>query len=252
MLEVGLGLVLANLLLLQLPLLPDLSPLLMALPVSLLGLRFRLGRTAGGFVLGLLLTWHAVEQELALRLPDAGGRAELEVVGRIIGLPVTTDGITRFRLRVTGGVLKGRNLRLTWYYPEQPLVPGDSWALPVRLMAPGGSLNFDLFDYERWLFLKRIHATGYVTEPLRAERLVRSSITVDRLRARLRDELSAEFSGTQIATLLALSLGDTSQLSRRMWDILNATGTTHLLIVSGLHTGLIATLAFFFAASAGH
>ena len=44
--------------------------------------------------------------------------------------------------------------------------------------------------------------------------------------------------------LIALMVGDKSGITPSQWDILNRTGTTHLMVISGLHIGLMASLGF--------
>ena len=46
--------------------------------------------------------------------------------------------------------------------------------------------------------------------------------------------------------LLALLIGESGQIDKSSWRVLSATGTNHLLIVSGLHVGLVAGLLLVF------
>jgi competence protein ComEC len=39
---------------------------------------------------------------------------------------------------------------------------GESWQLLLKLKHNNGYQNLNSFDYEKWLFYKRINATGYV------------------------------------------------------------------------------------------
>ena len=105
---------------------------------------------------------------------------------------------------------------------------------------PGG------LDYERWLFSQRIVARGYVRAEPEPERLTQDlRYPVDRLR---------QFIGEQFQTLLpshslqgilsALAIGERQGISQDQWEILNNTGTTHLMAISGLHIGLVAGLLY--------
>src|SRR3546814_10118201 len=53
-----------------------------------------------------------------------------------------------------------------------------------------------------------------------------------------RDRL-ARAMGPQARFVRALALGDTRELSDRDWEVLRATGLTHLIAISGFHVGQI-------------
>ena len=239
----ALSLTLGGVVILHLPQLPDLGMLSMFVPAAIFGISLPGLRALCGFALGIWLTAATATQELSLRIP-AGPQTEMVVVGMVTGLPSEIDNVHRFQFRVMEGDLAGRRLRLSWRAPETDLLPGQWWRLAVRIKAPSGSLNFGTFDYEGWQFLKRIHGTGYVLSS-RAPRLIDDDVMlVDRIRYHFRERLLSVVPKNSIGTFLALSLGDTSQLDQQHWDILNRTGTTHLLIVSGLHIGLVASICF--------
>ena len=47
-----------------------------------------------------------------------------------------------------------------------------------------------------------------------------------------------------LGIVLALSIGDKNKIPMEQWQGVTATGTNHLLAISGLHIGLIAGLFF--------
>lgn len=193
--------------------------------------------------LGVAWCYCALEVESRHRQMLAGQGDRVLLTGRVTGMPVVKERSARFMLRVTDGELKGSQVRLYWYHPQVVPTPGERWRFLVRLRAPTGAVNFDAFDYERWLFTKRIHAAGYVV-PDAQHQMIGVDQSVDRLRYEVGRSIRSVVPDKALPTFLALALGDTSQLGPEDWSVLNATGTTHLLIVSGLHVGLIATLAF--------
>ena len=243
MVGLALSMTFGGVVILHLPHLPDLGMLSMLVPAAIFGFTSPRLRVLSGFTLGLWLTAATATREMDLRIPT-GTQAEMVVIGMVTGLPSFSDKVHRFQFRVMEGDLAGRRLRLSWRAPESDLIPGQWWRLTVRIKAPSGSLNFGIFDYEGWLFLKRIHGTGYVLVSPAPELIDDDAALVDRVRYKVRERLRSVVQKGSIGTFLALSLGDTSQLERRHWDILNRTGTTHLLIVSGLHIGLIASICF--------
>ncbi|MDX8409551.1 MAG: DNA internalization-related competence protein ComEC/Rec2 [Mariprofundales bacterium] len=64
------------------------------------------------------------------------------------------------------------------------------------------------------------------------------------LRHRVREAL-AQLPAQPRAVLLALVLADRSQLTDRQWQQFSASGTAHLLAISGLHVGIVAGWGFF-------
>jgi competence protein ComEC len=202
-------------------------------------------RFTSAALLGALCALASQQIELDRRLPAIGQRIDSELVGRIVSLPRQQGFVTQFLFRVLEGPLRDRQLRLTWYRAETNIRLGDSYRLWARLASPSGTVNFSGFDYEKWLFTQRIHGRGYVLSdpaPILVE--VRCSFCLASLRAWLRNELEAQRAFSARGTHMALALGDTSGLHPAQWQVLNRTGTTHLLIVSGLHISLVAVLAY--------
>jgi competence protein ComEC len=69
-----------------------------------------------------------------------------------------------------------------------------------------------------------------------------------RFRARLIDRLGRSIEPADAGALIqALALGERSGFEDRHWRVLQRTGTSHLVAVSGLHIGLIAGLSFLLA-----
>lgn len=235
---------LANWLAVRLPILPDLDALMITLPLVAYGLCRRSTRTLCSFVAAVLYTYLVMDHELALRLTADQAERDWQVTGVIKDLPVTRGQASRFTFRVSDGPLAGRNLQVTSYHPHPVPRAGESWRLTLRLGEPRGALNFGSFDYEGWLFVKRIHARGYVLDAPAPRLLAGNRLGTGALREAIRTRLKQVVAATEIATFLALILGDTGALSHAQWTRLSETGTTHLLIVSGLHTGLIASLSF--------
>ena len=238
----GLAFVTANCLLVRLPWTIDAALLSVALPVLLAGIKYRSGRILAGFVLGLLVTAMTIEEQQVLRVSET--RDAVSLTGRVCSLPVVRFGVSQFFFCPGESAGGPSRYRISWYRPETAVVPGQVWRLTVKLGEPSGSLNFGLFDYEQWQFARRIHGRGYVRSSPSPVYLGIEGEHLDRLRYRLQQMMAHQLPGWELGTLLALSLGDTSRLLPDQWTTLNATGTTHLLIVSGLHTGLIAAFAF--------
>ena len=221
-----------------LPVLPSPGWLLLMFMAGLLLLAIR-AWPVGLFVLGL--TWACVQGQRALddRLPAAFDGRTLWVEGRVVGLPQQTDNAVRFELqdaRSRHGALPTA-IRLSWYGGPS-VKSGERWRLAVKLKRPKGLLNPQSFDYQAWLLAQRIGATGVVKE---GHLLAAASHAWrDGLRQRL---LRIDGNGRE-PWLAALVMGDGSGLSRDDWTLLQATGTVHLLVISGQHIGLFAGLIY--------
>lgn len=237
----GIIFVLANCLLVRLPFSLDPGPLYLVLPLALYGLVRHSTRVVSALGLSVLLTAWFIDSQMQFRVTET--RASMVLEGNICSLPTVRDDVATFMFCRKD---TGAKYRLSWFRPEAPLVPGQVWRLVVKLGEPTGSVNFDQFDYEQWQFAKRIHGRGYVRSSPEPVLIGEGSAGIDLARYRMRQLLNRVMPEDSVATLFALSLGDTSGLSRQQWELLNRTGTTHLLIVSGLHVGLISTLSVLF------
>ena len=74
-------------------------------------------------------------------------------------------------------------VRISWFEAPEHIRIGDVWQLELRLRRPRGNSNPGVFDYESWLFLNRIAATGYVVDSVRNQLLQTGQVgAVDALR----------------------------------------------------------------------
>ncbi len=228
------------------PLLAELAPLffLLAAAAALLP---RL-RPLAWLLLGLALGAHAVGEVRQGWLDPALEGESLSFELRVVGLPEWHAHGVRFAAEVVRpppGWEEGfpQRLRLGWYEGAPRLAPGELWRVSARLKRPHGGVNGSGFDYEAWLFRHGIQATGTVRT---GERIAPAPAgSIDGLRLALREHLAAMLAGDpSLGLILGLTLGDRSLISQAQWDALIATGTNHLLAISGLHVGMIAGLVW--------
>ncbi|WP_020412949.1 DNA internalization-related competence protein ComEC/Rec2 [Microbulbifer variabilis] len=152
----------------------------------------------------------------------------------------------RFQAKVVStneDIVSGSLLYLTWYrVTPSALVQlrGNShWRLPVRLKRPRGSVNPYGFDYEGWLLRRGVYATGYVRPKDLNPEWLGQGWGLAKIRDVFREALR-ELPIERPALAAALLLGDRSGLSGEEREILQRTGTAHLLAISGLHVGMVA------------
>lgn len=179
--------------------------------------------------------------QLMHRLPTDAGRQEWQITGTVEGLVEQQEGVRRFNVELSSEhAYPLRRIRLSEYNPSYALSPGDYVSLQVRLRPVHGLANPAGFDYEYWLLTQGVDATGYIKAWLQPPRSAQTVISLARLRAWAIAGIETQFAfqPDTAATLTALILGDKSRLSDQHWQWLQRSGTTHLLIVSGLHIGV--------------
>ena len=173
--------------------------------------------------------------------------------GRVQGLPRSSNGMVRFHFSVLddqGALAKsgGRYLlAVTWEAPPNLLKAGDYLHLKLRLRPPRSLANPGSFDAERWYMSNSIHGSGWVQAGERLPAVqphLKLSDRLDRLRQSIASNIRRHTDGVAAAILPALAVADRSGLNDEHWRVLTATGTGHLLAISGLHIGLVAAAGF--------
>jgi len=235
--------------------LPELPPAYsyVALCLAPLALRWRGARVPAIFLIGFF--WAAWRAQVTLdHVLDTKLESRTVLVqGVIADIPVGRPArALRFpfhaeRLDAGGGWTDfRRTLRLGWYRTRERPALGERWQLAVRLKRPHGFANPGGFDFERWLFQQHISATGYVRDDGRNRLLaVGQRWFTDGFRGTMADYFDAQTNPPpSLALIRALTIGDDGDINREQWDVLRATGTTHLMVISGTHISLVAGLVF--------
>ena len=199
--------------------------------------------------------WRA-EMRLALSLPTAWEGRDLEVQGAIRGLPSRDEKGARFLFDVDSVAEPiehfPRTIQLAWIDQKGPppplLEPGARWRLTVRLKRPHSNANYGVRDAEAGLLARNVRATGYVNAPATARRLDGYAgglgVSVDRWRAALRARIDTVLADApHRGIVVALAVGAQDGVSAADWLLMRATGTSHLVAISGLHIGFVAGLA---------
>jgi len=231
----------------ELPALPAGAWAVPCLLAALLALRHGAARAGVWCLLGAAWTVWCASERLAERLPvDVIGR-DFAVTGFIATFPSPAPGQTTFTFSVTEAraVDVPRRLRLTWYEPPRGLAAGDAFRMTVRLRPPHGGRNPGGFDYERWLLVADIGATGYVRSAEPAPPSAALGARWLRYRAAIERRLVEQAGDDDGAALLiALALGERHRFSEEHWSDFRRTGTAHLVAVSGMHVALLGLVVF--------
>jgi competence protein ComEC len=138
-------------------------------------------------------------------------------------------------------------VRLAWYGEAATTRIPQRLRLRVVLKRPHGSVNPVGFRYESWLYRKGFGATGTIRD-------LRPDSSFDcppgcryhRWRNGVVGAASERLSNARHFPLItSLLIGYRGYMEPHHWDVLKATGTIHLVAISGLHLGLIAAGAGF-------
>lgn len=142
-----------------------------------------------------------------------------------------------------------RTVRLAWYGNGDKRLPGHRLRLDVVLKKPHGAMNPAGFRYETWLFRKGFRATGTVRDVAEAPAVsCTAHCQYAAWRLDLADSLASVMGEAEHYPLLAsLLMGHRGAMTAEHWAVLKATGTIHLVAISGLHLGLVAIGAGFLA-----
>lgn len=179
------------------------------------------------------------------------------VEGAVSSLPVTSEvpgGARRQRFEFTVFKLAparcaGPEKLLLSYYGDHNILPGDHWEFEVKLKKPWGLANPGGYNRQEWFARNGIDAVGSVRETGRAPLLVSPaqgvSALADRLRLRISDRIAGLGLAPGVAPILqAISVADSSGIDASLWFLFQQMGINHLLVISGLHVGMVAAVGY--------
>ncbi|WP_052378829.1 DNA internalization-related competence protein ComEC/Rec2 [Polycyclovorans algicola] len=224
-----------------------------SLPLLLAALWAPLRGIALALLLGAVLCEWQVAERLEDRWPAARHGEVREVTGWISELPdarpADQGAHWRFRLTTDDGAQAAgvpRDVRVSWYDGPETLAAASCWRFTLRLRMPRGSHNPGGFDYEGWLFRERLGATASVRDAVPCDDALggwRAGLL--RLRADWAEGLDRHLGAHPgKAYLAALGVGDGRSLTPAHWQVFRETGTSHLVVISGLHLALMTGVGF--------
>lgn len=182
--------------------------------------------------------------------PSLEGK-DLLVNGYVDSLVKVNDINRSFVFKVaSASVVKGDEptgfqgrIRLSAYDKTLSIKAGEQWQLQVRLKRSSGFKNPGSFDYEKWLFAQGIHAKGYLRKSNQHKLLATPAwYSINSLRESIHKKIKGSLGESRnFALVSALILAEKSDLSKENWEVFRTTGTSHLMAISGLHIGLVAS-----------
>ncbi len=204
-----------------------------------------------GPLLGLILGSASALWWLESRLPDHCYGEEVVVTGRVDTL-ARKQWTERERWRVSAVLAvteiaprrcRGPKRVVLSQYLEQSelgraLDYGEIISTEVRLKPLPSQLNPGVLPDQARSASRGLGAAGTVVAPVAIQR---EADWLARFRSRVLDDWSGR-SGQGWQVLRALLLGDTQAIDRDLWRDLRYLGITHVMVISGLHIGLLAAL----------
>lgn len=204
-------------------------------------------RALAVLVAGVVLSSAQGHRALAQDWPCGRDKERLSLTGLVASAPERLDGRIDFDFepgpdaRRTG--VPGR-VRLSWYRPQAVPAPGETWRLTATLRCRNGFANPGGYDRELHLLRHGYGATGYVSGTARRIEGEPASRPVERLRARIASGIEAAAGRTRSAgVLVGLAVGLRGGMDRAIRDAFVATGTAHLIAISGMHVTAFAAVA---------
>lgn len=232
----------------------EVAPLLLLLTLTL-ALRPSL-RIYCVLPLSFLLTTLAINERIEQRLPPSENGTTRLIEGRISSLPQVRGGTTRFLFRPDSDTrAMPPRISVAWYadrYGDDEdgasvpqLKAGERWQLRLELREPRGRVNFHGPDSERFYFADGIAARAVVKKGGNERLAGPGRFDLQHWREQVLGMMSQEAGqAPAFRFLAALATADRRGLHKHDRALLSATGTAHLLAISGLHIGLAATLGF--------
>jgi competence protein ComEC len=145
--------------------------------------------------------------------------------------------------------VKGR-IRLTVSGDAPNLSTGDRIVFSARIKSIRNFNNPGGFDYQRYMAFKNVWGSAYV--PAHQLTLIEKNVDkgagviISDARHRMSDLIDQVEDKEQQGVLKALIVGDRNAISPELRTSFNRVGAGHLLAISGLHIGIIATVSFLF------
>ncbi len=201
---------------------------------------------AVGFAAGEIETWAAMAPVLERRLGPVAveGRvleAEPLPAGRRIVVEPTQIG------RLAPDQLPAR-VRIKLRDNEGAPLPGEGIAVRAVLLPPPAPAMPGAYDFQRRAFFDRLGAVGYAVGavhelPGEAPSAWRTRLAA--LRADMTRRIQAALPGRTGAIAAAIITGETHAIPEVDAQAFRDAGLAHILVIAGLHMGMVAGIAFF-------
>ncbi|WP_283647167.1 ComEC/Rec2 family competence protein [Marinovum algicola] len=170
------------------------------------------------------------------------------IEGRVVGMDRSASGALRLtldRVRLHRVREVPARVRISLHGPPGAVPrPGLRMMTTGHLSPPQGPVEPGGFDFRRHAWFLGIGAVGYARVPLVVSAQSDGGQPVFALRMRLSRAVQAALPGEVGAFAAAITTGDRSGMGEATKQALRDTNLAHLLAISGLHMGLLASFVF--------
>jgi len=226
--------------------------------IALVALRWRsvAARVTCGVACGCFLGLAHGTVLLQHRLIDTCVGVPLIVTGTVSSLPsespMLNGGLRQrfeFSLRdLLPARCAGPSKLILSYYGDHKIRPADEWQFEVKLRKPWGLANPGSFNMQVWFAQRGIGGVGSVRKS--SERRQQFQIeslyeTHHRLRQTISERIGRlDLNPQVIGILRAITVADKAGIDHQLWFLFQQFGINHLLVISGLHIGMIAGVGY--------
>ena len=139
-------------------------------------------------------------------------------------------------------------IRITLRNDEGAAIPGEGISMRALLFPPSGPAMPGAYDFQRRAYFDRLGAVGYAQGPLRpleGEPAATWRTWLAALRAVVSQRIMTALPGSTGGIAAAIITGETHAIPEADAQAFRDAGLAHILVIAGLHMGLVAGLAFF-------
>ncbi len=192
------------------------------------------------FLFSLLAQLHCKQVVVSFPAESRLWVAQVEDVSKVRDTTLTLT----VRLRDEDAQWNGKRVSVRLHKDDGAFQAGETMAFHALMRTGREKGNPGSFNYGNYLATHNLSGTAFVAKGA-VRKLLSTGQTggvkslFNHWRRTLEEEYSTLFSQTETALLAALTLGDKSMLADDTRDLFSATGTSHVLALSGLHLGIL-------------
>ena len=203
-------------------------------------------------ILGFLWSFLFASAHLLPALDPLLEGRDLRITGEVVEINKKSPSFSSFIFQINSSHHSEfaerlpKKVILTWYSPALDVDTQQHCRLQVRLKRHWRFANPGSVDREKQMYLKGIGARGHVREG-KCQDLEITAMQKS-VRTTLIDHFQRQASQYKHSGLMqALSFGVRDNIQNSQWEVMRATGTSHLLAISGLHLSAICLVVLLIA-----